>query len=171
MINEYENLGNYNSMFNLKMEDTAMTLMKNFESNWPFPSLIDNFLSRDLMDWSTTNYSNTNTTLPAVNIKETDEDFRIEVAAPGMDKKDFNIHLENNQLTISSERKNETSEVEDYYMRKEFSYQSFQRTFNLSENLVDSDRINAKYIDGVLRISLPKKEEAKPKPAKQIKIS
>lgn len=148
-----------------------MTLMKRTESNWPFPSLMDNLFSRDLMDWSTSNYSNTNTTIPAVNIKETDDDFQIEVAAPGMDKKDFKINLENNQLMISSERQSNVKEKDENYTRKEFSYQSFQRTFNLSDQMIDGDKISAKYCDGVLCIVLPKREEVKPKPARLIKIA
>lgn len=148
-----------------------MTLMKRTESNWPFPSMMDNLFSRDLMDWSTSNFSNTNTTIPAVNIKETNDDFQIEVAAPGMAKKDFKINLENNQLTISSERKAEDQQEADNYSRKEFSYQSFQRTFNLADNLIDGDKISAKYCDGVLCIMLPKREEVKPKPARLIKIA
>ena len=148
-----------------------MTLIKRTESNWPFPSMMDNLFSRDLMDWSTSNFSNTNTTIPAVNIKETDDDFQIEVAAPGMDKKDFKINLENNQLMISSERKNHVKEKDENYTRKEFSYQSFQRTFNLSDQMIDGDKISAKYCDGVLCITLPKREEVKPKPARLIKIA
>jgi HSP20 family protein len=148
-----------------------MTLIKRSESNWPFPSLMDNLFSRDWLDWNTSNFSTTNTTLPAVNIKETSEDFQIEVAAPGMSKKDFSINLENNQLTISSELKEEKKNDDDHYMRREFSYQSFQRTFNLAENLVDGQKVSAKYCDGVLCIILPKREEVKPKPAREIKIS
>ena len=148
-----------------------MTLIKRTESNWPFPSLMDNLFSRDLMDWSTSNFSNTNTTIPAVNIQETDDDFQIEVAAPGMDKKDFKINLENNQLMISSERKNNVKEKDENFTRKEFSYQSFQRTFNLSDQMIDGDKISAKYYNGVLCITLPKREEVKPKPARLIKIA
>lgn len=147
-----------------------MTLIKRADSNWPLPSLMDNLFSRDWLDWNTSNFSTTNTTLPAVNIKETVEDFQIEVAAPGMNKKDFKINLENNQLTISSEHQEEKENDDDNYMRREFSYQSFQRTFNLAENMVDGDKISAKYSEGVLCITLPKKEEVKPKPPKEIKI-
>lgn len=148
-----------------------MTLIKRTDSSWPFPSMMDNLFSRDLMDWSTSNFSNTNTTIPAVNIKETDDDFQIEVAAPGMDKKDFKINLDNNQLMISSERKSNVKEKDENYTRKEFSYQSFQRTFNLSDQLIDGDKISAKYCDGVLCLTLPKREEVKPKPARLIKIA
>jgi HSP20 family protein len=123
------------------------------------------------MDWGTFNFSDTNTTLPAVNIKETADDFQIEVAAPGLSKNDFKINLDNNQLVISSEHKDEKKEENENYTRKEFSYQSFQRSFTVDQALVDGEKINAKYADGILNIVLPKREEVKPKPAKEIKIS
>ena len=147
-----------------------MTLVKR-ETTWPsFPSLFDGLLSRDWMDWNNSNFSNTNTTLPAVNIKETPDEYMIQVAAPGLDKKDFKINLENNQLTISSEKENKKSEESENFMRREFSYQSFQRSFNLGENLIDGNKISAKYTDGILSIVLPKREEVKPKPPREIKI-
>ena len=148
-----------------------MTIVKR-EANWPsFPSLIDGLFSRDLMDWSNSNYSLTNTTLPAVNIKETDNDFLIEVAAPGMNKKDFKIHLEDNIMTISSEKESDKKEEEDGYKRREFCYQSFQRSFNIDEKLVDGDKIAARYAEGILFITLPKREDMKPKPPREIRIA
>lgn len=123
------------------------------------------------MDWSNLNYSNTNTTLPAVNVLENDNEFVIELAAPGMKKEDFRINLENNILTISSERKEEKEEKKDQYSRREFSYQSFQRSFTLPEYHADREKVTAKYIDGILNIIIPKREEAKPKPAREIEIS
>ncbi len=136
-----------------------------------FPSIFDRFFNSDLMDWNLSNFSSTNTSLPAVNVKETDDEFNIEVAAPGMTKNDFNISFHNNVLTISSEKKDEKKEKSGKYSRREFSYQSFQRSFTVAENAVDSDKISAKYADGILTISLPKREEVKPKPLKEIKIS
>lgn len=136
-----------------------------------FPSIFDRFFNNDLMDWNTSNFSSTNTSLPAVNVKETQDDFIIEVAAPGMTKKDFNISFHNNMLTISSEKKNQKEEKDENYTRREFAYQSFQRSFTVADNAVDSDKIGAKYEDGILRITLPKREEVKPKPLKEIKIS
>ena len=148
-----------------------MTIIKRDQS-WPsFPSLIDSIFSRDMMDWNNSNFSLTNTTLPAVNIKETDNEFKIEVAAPGMSKKDFKISLEDNLMTISSERKSEKEEEKDDFKRREFSYQSFQRSFTVDQNLVKGDEISAKYADGILHITLPKREEMKPKPPREIKIS
>ncbi len=147
-----------------------MTLAR--RSNMFLPSFWDNFFSRDLMDWGASNFSSTDTTLPAVNVKESDEAFDIEVAAPGMNKEDFKVNLENNVLTISSEKKEEKKEEEKgRYTRREFSYQSFQRSFTIPENLVEGDKISAKYCDGLLCINLPKKEEVKPKPAREIQIS
>lgn len=150
-----------------------MSLLKRSESNAPsFPSLFDNWFNRDLMDWMNWNFSDTNTTVPAVNVSETDNEFRIEVAVPGMDKNDFKVSLNQDVLTISSERKFEKNdEKKGVYSRKEFSYQSFQRSFNLPERLVDSDKISAKYEKGILYLTLPKREEAKPKPTKVIDIS
>ena len=135
------------------------------------PSFWDNFLSKDLTDWGSSNYSNTDTTLPAVNVKESDESFEIEVAAPGMNKEDFTVNLENNVLTISSEKREEKKHEENgRYTRREFSYQSFQRSFTIPENLVEGDKISARYCDGLLCINLPKKEEVKPKPAREITV-
>ncbi len=148
-----------------------MTIIKR-ESNWPsFPSLIDGLFSRDLMDWSNSNFSLTNTTLPAVNIKETNDEFQIEMAAPGMSKKDFKINLEDNIMTISSEKKSKEESDEEGYKRKEFSYQSFQRSFTIDETLVNGEAIAARYADGILYITLPKREEMKPRPPREIKIS
>jgi HSP20 family protein len=146
-----------------------MTLLR--RSNQFLPSLWDNFFSRDLTDWGLTNFSSTDTTLPAVNVKENDDAFEIEVAAPGMTKEDFRINLENNLLTISSEKREEKKQEEKgSYSRREFSYQSFQRSFTVPETLVDGDKISAKYCEGILCITLPKKEEVKPKPAREISI-
>jgi HSP20 family protein len=155
------------------MEELAMTLLRRSESKVPsFPTLFDNWFNRDMMDWMNWNYSETNTTVPAVNIQETDNDFRIEVAVPGMEKNDFKVRLDQDVLTISSERKSErTDEKKGVYSRKEFSYQSFQRSFNLPQHFVDGDKIEAKYDKGILHLTVPKREEAKPKPARVIHIS
>jgi HSP20 family protein len=133
-----------------------------------FPSMLDRFWDNEMMDRASSNYSSTNTSLPAVNIKETEDDFMIEVAAPGMKKEDFSINYDNGRLTISSEKQEEAS---DNYNRREFSYQSFCRSFEVADNIIDNQKIKAKYADGILYITLPKREEIKPKPAKQISIS
>lgn len=136
-----------------------------------FPSFFDRFFERDLFDWENRNFSTTNTTLPSVNIKEDEEGFDVEVAAPGFKKTDFKIELNNDQLTISSEKKSDTEMKEkEQFTRREFSYQSFSRTFSLP-SIAEIEKIKAKYENGILRISIPKMEEAKPKPPKQISIS
>ena len=134
------------------------------------PSVFDRFFENDMFDWSNRNFSNTNTTLPAVNIKEDEDGFEVEMSAPGFEKGDFKIELNNSLLTISSEKKieNETKDGQQF-TRKEFSYQSFSRSFTLPKT-VEGEMIKAKYENGVLSVSIPKKEEAKPKPVKQIEI-
>jgi HSP20 family protein len=133
----------------------------------------DDFFNRSLMNWGTSNYSNTGTTLPAVNIKETDNSYEVEMAAPGMKKEDFKIELDNNILTISSEKSQEYEEggENEKYSRKEFSYQSFQRSFSLPKEVVDEDKIEARYKDGVLHLNIPKREEAKQKAPRKIEIA
>jgi HSP20 family protein len=150
------------------MEERIMALVR-FSNQ--FPTLFDRFFENDLFDWSNRNYSTTDTTLPSVNIKESTDDFEVELAAPGFEKKDFNIELNHDLLTISSEKKveNETKEGQQF-ARREFSYQSFSRSFTLP-NTADGDKIKAKYENGILKVSIPKREEAKPKPPKQIAIS
>lgn len=153
-------------------EDLAMTIVKRNNQLFPsLPSMLDSFFSRDLMDWNNLNFSNTDTTIPAINVMEDNDKFEIEVAAPGMKKDDFRVKLENNLLTISSEMKQERTEKEGKYSRKEFSYQSFQRSFSLPEGHVQSDKISARYENGILNIVLPKREEVKPLPPREIKIN
>ena len=135
------------------------------------PSFFERFLNNDLSDWNLTNFSGTNTSLPAVNVKETNDEFIIELAAPGMEKKDFKINFKNNVITIYSEREDKKEEKKDNYTRREFSYQSFQRAFTVPENAILSDKIEAAYNNGILEIKLPKREEVKPQPEREIKIS
>jgi len=141
--------------------------------NWnpAFPSFFDKFFEGNLMDWNNSNFSSTDTTLPAVNVKENNDAFIIEVAAPGMTKDNFEINYDNGRLTIGSELKNEKKDEGENYTRREFSYQSFQRSFTVPENIVSGEKISANYKDGILSINLPKREEVKPKPSREIKIS
>jgi HSP20 family protein len=107
---------------------------------------------------------------PAANILESPESFQLELAAPGMNKEDFKIHLENNILTISAEMEDEKREDGKNYTRKEFYYGSFSRSFTLPK-IIDFEKIKADYENGVLKVLLPKKEEAKLELKKEIKIS
>ena len=143
-----------------------MALVK-FRNKDMFPSIFNDFFDRDLFDL--TNTSVMNSTLPAVNIKESKDDYLVEVAVPGMNKEDFKIELENNFLVISSEKEDKKEEEGKEFTRREFSYQSFKRSFSLPKT-IDEGKIKANYKDGVLKITLPKKEEAKEKPKKLITI-
>lgn len=152
------------------------TLVKTNGSLFPaIPSLLNDFLTDDWFDSSFANWKSSGATLPAVNVRETNDDFRIEVAAPGMKRDDFKVELDNNVLMISSQQEDDSDQIEKgidgTYTRREFSYQSFQRSFSLPESKAEGDKIAARYVDGILHITIPKKEEAKVKPARQIKVS
>ena len=114
--------------------------------------------------------SNRTSSMPAVNIKENEKNYTLELAVPGMDKKDLKIDINEDVLTISSETNNETEEEKDGYKRKEFSYSSFCRSFYIPDN-VNKEKIGASYKDGILTVEIPKMEEEKNKITKQIKIS
>jgi len=148
--------------------------MKLAKRNWNnfslFSPMFDNF-NRELLNWDNKNYSSTSTTVPAVNIKENGDTFEVEVAAPGMTKDDFKVSLDSNLLTISSAKEEKNEEHTDNYTRREFSYQSFQRSFELQKEVVDQDNIRARYENGMLRLTIPKKEEAKQKEPRLIEIS
>ena len=109
-------------------------------------------------------------TLPQVNITETADNYSIDMAVPGLKKSDFNIDVEKDVLSISTELEDSRTQTEGQYTRKEFEYASFKRTFKIPDT-VDSDKINASYTDGILRLNLPKREEAKEKPPRTIEIS
>ena len=145
-----------------------MSLMR-FSSQ--VPSLFDRFFEGDLLDWSNRNFSLTNTTLPSVNIKENTDGFEVEVAAPGFEKNDFRVELDNEMLTISSDKKIETETKEgERFTKHEFSYQCFNRSFTLP-NSADVEHIGAQYENGILRVHIPKKEEARPGPYRTIAIA
>ncbi len=136
------------------------------------PSLVDQFFGRDfLSDFLDDRFTGVST--PAVNIMEGKDDFRIEVAAPGLNKDDFRIELDNKLLTIScdkEESKEEKSEDDNRIVRREFSFNCFKRSFILPSS-VDGEKITASHKDGILNIIIPKREEAKLKPSREIKIS
>ena len=147
-----------------------MSLIKRTDSGW-LPTVFDDMFRTDWLG-GTTNVNSIGTSIPAVNIMETEDSFSVEVAAPGKAKEDFNIELDNDVLTISSEDKkeNETSDKEGRFTRKEFSYCTFKRAFSLPDS-VDSSKISAAYNNGVLEIALPKREEAKVQAKRLIEIS
>ena len=134
-----------------------------------WPSLVGEFLGNNYFLSEFLNERNA-INAPAVNIIEGKDDYRIEVAAPGLEKKDFVINLNNNVLTISSEKENTKEETEGKVMFREFSFSSFKRSFTLP-NTVDADKIVASHKEGILYITIPKREEAKVKPARQIAVA
>ncbi len=140
-----------------------MSIVK--RNNLFFPSLMNDFMGPDWFGGT----DKWNTSVPAVNIKDNTEGFELELAVPGMKKDDFTVEIDNDVLTISSEMKSENEEKKDNYTRKEFSYSSFKRAFTLPET-VDGAKIDAKYEDGILKLTLPKKQEALPKPKRLISI-
>jgi HSP20 family protein len=151
-------------MYNLKiMEEKAMLPTITRRTYSPF---LSNLFDDDFFPV----LSNRTSSMPAVNIKENDKNFTLELAVPGMDKKDLKIDITDDVLTISSENRNEVEEEKDGYKRKEFSYSSFCRSFYIPDN-VNRDKIGASYKDGILTVELPKQEEDKNKITKQIKIS
>ena len=129
-----------------------MPIRKYNNKNW-LPSIFNDFFDNDWM-------VKANATAPAINVIENEKDYKVEVAAPGMTKEDFNIHLgEDNELVITMEKKNETKEEDKEnkkYLRREFSYSKFQQAFVLPED-VEKDKISANVTDGVLTIELPKR--------------
>src|SRR5690606_3035761 len=137
-----------------------------------FPNLSTWFEDVPLADFPSlfaTNF-NTGISLPKVNIKELAGAFVVDMAVPGLKKSDFKIDLDNHVLSISAELKEENEEKQVGYTRREFGYSSFKRTFTLPET-VDDAKIKASYNEGILTVNLPKKEEAKQKPARTIDIS
>jgi len=144
-----------------------------------FPSLIgksvnnffDDFLTKDLFDWTDRNFATLGSNLPSVNLKETDTHLKVEMAAPGMKREDFKVEIDNNTLMISSEKEEEKEETrkKDNFVRKEFNYQSFYRSFYLPEN-VDENKIEATYKDGILHVTIAKKPGSEKKLLKNIPI-
>ena len=140
------------------------------DNNLPLlSSWIDEFFNRELPSAFSQNF-NSGMSLPKVNIRETADEYFVEMAVPGMKKSDFKIEINNQNLLISTEKKEEKEETGDNYTRREFGYSSFQRSFSLPES-IDDEKIKANYNDGILNVHLPKREEAKQKPPKSIEIS
>jgi HSP20 family protein len=143
-----------------------MTLLKPYNSLLPleFNDLFEDRLTNGWLD------REFRQSLPAVNIKENKKEFNIEFASPGYNKKDFKIDLDEDVLTISAEKQEEKKEERDSFTRKEFSYNSFSRSFTLPQTVM-ADKIDAKYNDGILKLSIPKKVDAKMLPKKEIPVA
>ena len=141
-----------------------MSIVK--RNNLVFPALMNEIFKPDWFG----GMENLASTVPAANIKANEKDFELELAVPGRKKEDFNIEIEKDVLTISFEVKTEETENTATYTRREFSLRSFKRAFTLPDS-VDVDKIDAAYVDGILKFTLPKKEEALPKPKRLIALS
>ncbi|CAZ97023.1 Hsp20/alpha crystallin family protein [Zobellia galactanivorans] len=140
-----------------------MSIVK--RNNLVFPSLMNDIFKPDWFG----GMENVAASSPAVNIKDNEKNFELDLMVPGRKKEDFNIEVDADLLTISSEIKKEEETNEENYTRREFRFSSFKRAFTLPET-IDSEAIKAEYIDGVLKITLPKKEEALPKPKRVIEL-
>lgn len=140
-----------------------MNLIKR-KNPW-FPVLADDFLSDD---WNL-NVPSFTTSFPAVNIKESDTQFSIELAIPGKKKDDFAIEVDQGLLSIAAEEKKDKTTEDGKFTRREFNYNAFRRAFSLPKS-VENTKIDAAYKDGVLTVTLPKKKEAQPQPKKLIAI-
>ena len=143
------------------------------------PSLMDEFFFNDpLFNWGTDWFSDyqsgrsLGTTLPAVNIRETGDEFVLEVAAPGMNKQDFKVECSGNQLQISYNHKEEKTQGDrnSDYWRREFNFESFNRSFQLPET-ANAEKVHALYQDGILKVTVAKQDEARKKPAREIAVN
>ncbi len=130
------------------------------------PSLINDLVGSDWFKGT----DSWDTAVPAVNIKDNEKNFELELAVPGVKKEDFMIEVDHDVLMISSEATSEHKETKEQYTRKEFSFSSFKRSFTLPDT-VDASRIDAKYENGILQLTLPKKEETLPNPKRLISIA
>ena len=133
-----------------------------------YPSYSNDFMGRNWMSNFFSDGADYN--VPAVNIKETKKGFEIEVAAPGMNKEDLNVNVEKNVLTVSTEKETKKEQENENFTRREFGFTSFSRSFSIPES-VNIEKIKASHKNGVLKIELPKVEEAKLKNKHEIKIS
>jgi len=147
-----------------------MTLVKAKKNGNAIPSLLSDIFDNDTFFKNKFFEKKIEQSLPAVNIKESANQYNIEFAAPGFNKNDFKINIEENILTISAEKKEEKKETKDHYTRKEFSFNSFSRSFTLPQT-VNTDKVEANYNDGILKLNINKKEQSKSSPKKEIKVA
>lgn len=145
-----------------------MSLIK-FNSRFPWKNpVLTNFLNTD--DFFNDDFFTKDSLMPALNIKENDNDFEFELAAPGFSKDDFKVTIDSDGLHIAAEKSEEKEETKEDYIRKEFSYNSFKRSLRLPETINQDKEVKASYKNGILKLNLLKKEEAKEVPKKVIKV-
>lgn len=148
-----------------------MNLVK---KNGGLPSLLSDFFGSSLIDRDFFDLdvfpSRLGINVPTANVTETAKEFRIELAAPGLERKDFNVEVENHTLKISAEKEEEKKEKDGEYSRREYSFNSFSRSFALPDNVKEGN-IDAKYENGVLRVSIPKAKETPVSPSHKVAVS
>ena len=130
-------------------------------------NLLENFFN-EIPTFFKDDFGTTTKDFVPVNVKQTKDAYRLEVVAPGFEKNDFNVNIDKGILTISAEKKNEVKDENEKQIRKEYSYHSFKRSFTLDEK-IDSEKIDAKYTNGILTLNLPGKAEVKAS-AKEISV-
>jgi HSP20 family protein len=144
------------------------------KKNGSLPSLLSDFFSPSSLlgkDFFESNLfpARLGINVPTVNVTETVKEFKLELAAPGLERNDFNVVVDNHVLTICAEKEEERSENEKEYSRKEYSFNSFSRSFSLPENVTETN-IDAKYENGVLKVSIPKQKETPVKSSHKINV-
>lgn len=150
-----------------------MTQLKKKQNGDLIPSLTNDFFGNrffgtDLLDFER-DFFDGGIKVPLANVAETKEEFKVDLSAPGLNREDFKVEIEDGALVVSAEKQEENKEEKENYKRREFSYNSFCRSFQLPEN-VSEDKINAKYENGMLHITIPKKKISESKPKKAIKV-
>lgn len=145
-----------------------MSLIKFNNNRFPFGNSLSDFFDRDSL--LSDDFFNLEKSMPAMNVKEHENDFEIELASPGFNKKDFEITMKDDVLEVSAQKSKEEEDKEDDYTRKEFNYRSFKRSFQLPNTVDDTKNVKATYKNGILKLHLFKKEDAKEKSKRKIEI-
>jgi HSP20 family protein len=168
-------MAEYNHCFTPEGENTFVSTKSNFMSlvktnRFSLPSVFSDFFDADRFFGQNTLLSEKELQLPAVNVTETDKAFKLELAVPGYKKEEIKVHVEQDVLTISAEKQEEKKESHEKYTRREFSYGSFARTFQLPKG-TQHDGISARYENGLMTLSIPKSGVAPGTERKQISIA
>ncbi|SKC83517.1 Hsp20/alpha crystallin family protein [Ohtaekwangia koreensis] len=146
------------------------------KKNGGLPALVSDFFGtplfdRDFIDLESDLFpSRLGINIPTANVTETSKEFKLELAAPGLERKDFNVEVENHVLRISAEKEEEKKEKNGEYSRREYSFNSFIRSFSLPDNVKEGS-IDAKYENGVLKVSIPKEKETPARPTQKVAVS
>ncbi|MFS4447973.1 Hsp20/alpha crystallin family protein [Maribacter sp. 2307UL18-2] len=146
-----------------------MSLIKFNKNRFPWNSNLVDFFDRD--DLFHSDFFNLEKSLPAMNVKEHDDGFEIELASPGFEKKDFEITMNDDILEVSAVKNEEEEEQNDAYTRKEFNYRSFRRSLQLPKTVDNSKDVEATYTNGILKLRLMKNEETSEKPKRVIEVA